>query len=123
MRILVVDDEPPIVQLCVKILARAGHEVDGVTSGEDALARLTSTLVDLLVVDYNMPELNGIEVIRRARTFQPGLKVVMITAHRTREAAEEELGAGPSWVLMKPFTPNELVQTVDATLNQSRDRS
>jgi DNA-binding response OmpR family regulator len=123
MRILVVDDEPPIVQLCVKILARAGHEVDGVTSGEDALARLTSTPVDLLVVDYNMPELNGIEVIRRARTLQPGLKVVMITAHRTREAAEEELGAGPSWVLMKPFTPNELVQTVDATLNQSRDRS
>ena len=123
MRILVVDDEPPIVQLCVKILARAGHEVDGVTSGEDALARLTSTPVDLLVVDYNMPELNGIEVIRRARTLQPGLKVVMITAPRTREAAEEELGAGPSWVLMKPFTPNELVQTVDATLNQSRDRS
>lgn len=123
MRILVVDDEPPIVQLCVKILVRAGHEVEGVTSGGDALTRLTSAPVDLLVVDYNMPGLNGIEVIRRARTLQPSLKVVMITAHRTRKAAEEELGGGPNWVLMKPFTPNELVQTVDVTSSQPPDRS
>ncbi len=114
MRILVVDDEPQIMQLCVKVLSRAGHEAEGVTHGEEALGRLASAAVDLLVVDYKMPGLNGFEVIRRARSLCPDLRVVMITGHGTREVVGEALEGGLNGVLVKPFTPDELIQTIAA---------
>jgi len=81
MRILVVDDEAPIMALCLKILGRLGHEVEGVTRGEEALSKLASGPVDLLVVDYKMPGINGFEVVRRARSLHPKLRVVLITGH------------------------------------------
>ena len=114
MRILVVDDEPPIMQLCLKVLARQGHEVEGVTSGDEALARLRSASVDLLVVDYKMPGLNGLEVIRRARDLRPGLKTVLITGHGTREVVDTATDDGVDGIIVKPFTPDELAQTVAA---------
>lgn len=108
MRILVVDDEQPIMQLCVKVLETQGHAVDGFTRGEELLARLADGPADLLVVDYKMPGLNGVEVVRRARALRPGLRIVMITGHGTREVVEEAYAAGVDNVLLKPFTPNEL---------------
>lgn len=123
MRILVVDDEPQIMQLCVKILSRAGHEVEGVTRGEDALLKLAAGPVDLLVVDYKMPGLSGFEVIRRARNFQPAMRVIMITGHGTREVVGEALGGGLNGVLVKPFTPDELIQTIDAASSPPQEIS
>lgn len=116
MRILVVDDEPPIMALCLKILGRLGHEVEGVTNGEDALNKLTGSRIDLLVVDYKMPGLNGFEVVRRARALQPGLKVVLITGHGTREVMGEAMDGKVNGILVKPFTPDELAHTVSAAL-------
>jgi DNA-binding response OmpR family regulator len=112
MRILVVDDEQPIMQLCVKVLETQGHAVDGFTRGEELLARLAGGPADLLVVDYKMPGLNGVEVVRRARALRPGLRIVMITGHGTREVVEEAYAAGVDNVLLKPFTPNELTSAV-----------
>ena len=116
MRILVVDDEPPIMALCLKILGRLGHEVEGVTRGEDALLKLAGGPVDLLVVDYKMPGINGFEVVRRARGLHPGLKVVLITGHGTREVMGEALDGGINGILVKPFTPDELASTIAAAL-------
>ena len=112
MNIFVVDDEPPIMQLCVKVLEQNGHAVDGFTRGEDALTRLASKAADLLVVDYKMPGLNGLEVIQRARSLRPALRVVMITGHGTREVIGEAMQAGVNGILLKPFTPNELSKAV-----------
>lgn len=114
MRILVVDDEQPIMQLCVKVLETQGHTVDGFTRGEELLARLADGPADLLVVDYKMPGLNGVEVVRRARALRPGLRIVMITGHGTREVVEEAYAAGVDNVLLKPFTPNELSGAVSS---------
>ncbi len=116
MRILVVDDEPPIMALCLKILGRLGHEVEGVTAGEEALSKLVGKPVDLLVVDYKMPGVNGFEVVRRARVLQPGLKVVLITGHGTREVIGEAMDDKIEGILVKPFTPDELAHTVTAAL-------
>lgn len=114
MRILVVDDEPPIMALCLKVLRRLGHEVEGVTGGNEALSKLAGGPVDLLVVDYKMPGLNGFEVVRRARALQPGLRVVLITGHGTREVMGEAMDGKINGILVKPFTPDELVHTVNA---------
>lgn len=115
-RIVVVDDESPIMQLCVKVLENSGHTVTGFTRGEDVLSALTSQPADLLVVDYKMPGLNGFEVIRRARALRPDLRVVMITGHGTRDVVGEANQAGVNGLLLKPFTPNELTETVNSVL-------
>ena len=116
MRILVVDDEAPIMALCLKILGRLGHEVEGATRGEEALSKLASGPVDLLVVDYKMPGINGFEVVRRARSLHPKLRVVLITGHGTREVMGEALDGGINGILVKPFTPDELTTTINAAL-------
>jgi CheY-like chemotaxis protein len=116
MHILVVDDEPAIVQLCVKVLGRLGHDVAGVMDGEEALSKIAGGLIDLLVVDYKMPGLNGFEVIRRARGLHRALKIVLITGHGTREVVGEAIDGGVNGILVKPFTPDELTQTITAAL-------
>jgi DNA-binding response OmpR family regulator len=117
MRILVVDDEPLILQLCMKVLGRMGHEVDGAQEGETALQKVAGDPIDLLVVDYKMPGINGFEVIRRARALNKDLKIVLITGHGTREVVGEAIDGGVNGILVKPFTPDELKQTITAALS------
>jgi CheY-like chemotaxis protein len=112
MRILVVDDEPTIVLMCRRVLEAQGHVVHGFTSAPDALAQLETEAADLLVVDYKMPDLNGLEFIQRAWTLRPGLRVVMITAHGTREVISRATQTGVTRIVLKPFTPTELARGV-----------
>jgi two-component system repressor protein LuxO len=111
VNILVVDDEPSIVRMCVTVLEAQGHAVQGFTKATDALAHLEAEPADLLVVDYKMPELTGIDFIKRAWTLRPDMRVVMITAHGTREiiARANETGVN---VVLKPFTPGELTKGI-----------
>jgi len=77
------------------------------------------TRVDLLVVDYQMPDLNGLEFIQRAWDLQPQLRVVMITAHGTRELLGEAAQAGIHGVVLKPFTAIDLARAVETTIGES----
>ena len=116
MKIVVVDDEPTIVLMCRRVLESQGHAVQGFTDVRAALAQLEAEAADLLVVDYKMPELNGIEFVRRVWAVRPGLRVVMITAHGTREVIEQATRSGVKTVVLKPFTPSELAQGVAAAV-------
>jgi CheY-like chemotaxis protein len=116
MRILIVDDELPIMQLCVTLLENQGHATEGFTRGDALLARLSAEPADLLVVDYKMPVLNGVEVVHRARGLRPGIRILMITGHGTHEVQEEARRAGVTGLLLKPFTPAELQDAVSAAL-------
>lgn len=115
MNIVVLDDEPSIVQMCVKVLQSQGHAVEGFTSAADALAHLERAAADLLVVDYKMPELTGIDFIRRAWNLRPEMRVVMITAHGTREVIARANETGVN-VVLKPFTPGELTKGIAQAL-------
>ena len=112
MTIVVVDDEPTIVRMCVQVLQSKGHTVHGFSRADEALAHLQGQTVDLMVVDYKMPELNGLEFIRRAWAMRPGVRVVMITAHGTREVMNQANESGVQTVVLKPFTPAELAAGV-----------
>jgi CheY-like chemotaxis protein len=116
MSILIADDETPIVQLCLKVLQAAGHSVVGVTKGEDALSRLVDESVELLVVDYKMPSLDGFEVIRRARLLRPTLKIVLMTGHATQTVMAEAQQKKLDGLVIKPFTPDELHKAVETAL-------
>ena len=119
MKILVIDDEPVIVRMCEKVLGDQGHTVQGFTSTQEALAYLAAgPNADLLVVDYRMPELNGFEFIQRAWDLQPKLRVIMITAHGSRELLGQAAETGVHGLVLKPFTAAELTRGVKAALGQ-----
>jgi DNA-binding NtrC family response regulator len=120
VNIVVVDDDPLIMRLCVEVLEQYGHMVNGFTRGEDALIKLANQPTDLLVVDYTMPGLNGFEVIHRARRLCPDLRIVMITGDGTREIIGEAMQAGVNSFMLKPFTPDELSKAVASALGEGR---
>jgi DNA-binding response OmpR family regulator len=116
MRIVVVDDERTIVLMCRRVLEAQGHVVHGSTDVHRGLAQLKSQTPDLLVVDYTMPELNGVEFVQRAWEVRPGLPVLMITAHDTREVIGSARQIGVQNIVLKPFTPDELLRGVAAAV-------
>jgi two-component system, OmpR family, phosphate regulon response regulator PhoB len=114
--ILVVDDEPDIVELIVYNLQEGGYRVLSATDGARALDLAKSHLPDLLVLDVMMPEINGIEVVRRLRSQSEtsSLPIIMLTA-RSQEADElEGLGAGADDYITKPFSMQVLMARIEA---------
>jgi len=86
-RILIVDDEPDMVENCARILRRSGHRCLTATDPRRALALLESERPDLVLTDLKMPEVDGLAVLRRAHELDPTLPVIVITAFATIEPA------------------------------------
>jgi signal transduction histidine kinase len=119
-RILVVDDEPFIVDLCVQVLVDMGYVVKGVTKGVEAQALLESESFELLLADIQMPDLDGLTVLRRGRESDPNLTAVFITGYATMSRAIEALRAGARGFILKPFDIDELASAVQEALTQRR---
>jgi diguanylate cyclase (GGDEF)-like protein/PAS domain S-box-containing protein len=108
-RILVSDDEAPVVELVTKVLARRfGCAVDIAANGEELLAKLAQTPVDVVVMDMRMPGLHGIDLLRRVRTEFPATSVIVITGHPHQFPYLDAIQAGASDFLNKPFPTGEL---------------
>jgi DNA-binding NtrC family response regulator len=100
------------------VLKAKGHSVTGFTRADEALTHLGASATDLLVVDYKMPELTGLEFIKKAWQIRPGMRVVMITAHGTREVMAKASETGVQTIVLKPFTPGELAEGVAKAVGQ-----
>lgn len=111
-KILVLDDEEVILRTCRDILDGTGFEVMTTTSVQECFAIAGGGDVDLFVTDIMMPELNGVEVIRRLRKSNPSLTVVVITGYPSMDTAREVMKLGAYDYLPKPFTPKELRDAV-----------
>jgi DNA-binding response OmpR family regulator len=118
LRVLVVDDEPPIVALYLEALCRAGFEVEGAHDARGALVKLAAGPVDLLVVDYRLPGLTGLEIVQCARAMRSGIKTVLITGDLTGKADADAKSNGVNAILSKPFTLDELSHTIHAALGR-----
>jgi len=118
-RILVVDDEPPIVDLVAGYLAREGWGVRTADNGPEALGLIRSWSPDAIVLDLMLPGVDGIEVCRQVRAFSDAY-VLMLTA-RTEEIDKiVGLTVGADDYLTKPFSPRELVARLKALLRRPR---
>ena len=119
-RVLVVDDEPRIVQLVRDYLERAGFAVSTARTGPEALMRARQDRPDLIVLDLGLPELDGLEVTRRLRR-DSGVPIIMLTARddETDKVVGLELGADD--YVTKPFSPRELTARVRAVLRRHAD--
>gem|GEM_PF-1156892 len=118
-RILVVDDSPQNRLVATGHLEHAGYDVIGASSGEEALALLDTTPVDLIVLDILMPGIGGIETCRRIRMTSE-TPVLFLTALSARDTTEPALAAGADDLLAKPFNRAELLLRVRALIRQHR---
>ena len=103
-RVLFVDDDPDVLGMTCSLLELLNQRVDGAASPADALALLERNQYDVLITDYNLPGMNGIELARKARTTQPQLAVVIATGFGHLPEARE-IGA---ITMPKPFSPADL---------------
>lgn len=118
-RILVVDDEPPIVDLVTGYLEREGWAVQSVTDGPAALRAVQEMNPDVVVLDVMLPGLDGIEVCRQLRIFSDAY-VLMLTARGEELDRIVGLAVGADDYLVKPFSPRELVARIKALLRRPR---
>ena len=118
-RILVVDDEPPIVELVTGYLEREGWTVSSAGDGVAALEGARVQAPDVVVLDVMLPGLDGIEVGRRLRTFSDAY-VLMLTARSEEIDRIMGLTVGADDYLVKPFSPRELVARIKALLRRPR---
>jgi len=119
-RILIVDDEEGLRRLLVRVLAKSGHEALAVASGAEALRQVAAEPFDLVITDIKMPEMDGLELLRQLKAFDPALPVIVMTAYGTVESAVEALRAGAYDYLAKPFEIDELKLTVAKALERER---
>lgn len=114
MRILVVEDEERLARLISRVLKEEGYSVETETNGRAALVRALSGGHDLLVVDWMLPDLSGVQLIRRLRTAEIATPALMLTARDQVEDRVEGLDAGADDYLPKPFAFPELLARIRA---------
>ena len=118
--ILVVDDQASLRYTLREILSEAGHGVIEAENAKAALARIADA--DLVLTDYAMPEISGLELLSAIRTNRPDVPVIMLTARGSEETAVAALKAGAADYLVKPANVDELCLAVDRALEMAHLR-
>ncbi|MES2464866.1 MAG: response regulator [Armatimonadota bacterium] len=133
--ILVVDDEPNVVRLIQMHLKRHGYQVETAHSGRQALAKIKANRPDLLITDWTMPEMDGLELLGLVRQDPAlaGIPVILLTARPNDVGSGERLREHVEWckhrtpeiealhiddVLLKPFNPKDLILVVESFLQR-----
>ncbi|MFZ5482266.1 MAG: response regulator [Myxococcota bacterium] len=122
-RVLVVDDDPAIRELLGEYLRGRGLDVSETSSGTTAIAALTVSRVDAVVVDLKLGDVDGIEVVRAASACDPPVATVAITGFGDVEAAIATMKAGASDLVLKPFSLRDLWAALDAAMAHARARA
>ncbi|MDI6916943.1 MAG: response regulator [Thermoplasmatales archaeon] len=111
MKVMVVDDDPTIVDAIKTLLKTEGHEPAGMYSGEECLNNLKGE-VDLILLDIKMPGMNGIETLRNIKRIKPDTYVVMLTAFATVDTAVEAMKEGAFDYIRKPFAMEDMKEVL-----------
>ena len=117
--ILAVDDSPSVLKMVDFALKTRGHEVTTAVDGQAALESLERRRFDLLVLDINMPRLDGLSLLKivRERAEWKDTAVLMLTTEGQDSDRDEALALGATDYMMKPFKPNELLARVSAMVS------
>jgi DNA-binding NtrC family response regulator len=114
VRVLVVDDEPPLRRLLIRVLGEKGFSVVAVEDGAQALAHVGERQVDVVLVDLQMPGMSGLEVLSRLKALYPDLSVILMTAFADVEVAVSAVKEGAFYFFNKPFVSNDAVAAIVA---------
>jgi excisionase family DNA binding protein len=117
-RVLVVDDEESIRELLSKTLAIERYEVDTAVDAAGALDRMRSSDYDLLIADLKMPGMDGLTLIRKAKTLNADLRIIIITGYSSESSAIEAVNLGVNGYLTKPFPIPEVLAAAAKALSE-----
>ncbi|MEM0969325.1 MAG: response regulator, partial [Verrucomicrobiota bacterium] len=111
--IIIIDDDPGILQFMKKLCERMGHETQTYQSGREGMAAIGKNVPDVVVVDLRIGDMTGLEIIERCRVNHPDLALIMVTGYGTVETAVEAMKQGAFDYLTKPFEPEDLQRTIN----------
>jgi two-component system, NtrC family, nitrogen regulation response regulator NtrX len=118
--VLIVDDEPSIVQSLNGILSDEGFEVLSVDGGRSALEIIRETIPDIVLLDIWMPDIDGIETLKGIKELYPSLQVIMISGHGTIETAVKATKLGAYDFIEKPLSLEKVLLTIQKALNYNK---
>ena len=110
-KILIVDDEPEMVQMLSRSLSRNGYEIITAFSGKEAITSIKSC-PDLILLDINMPEMDGIEALKRIKAADPSASVIMCSAMGQQAMVIESIQSGAKDFIVKPFQADRVIEAV-----------
>ena len=119
MNILVVDDSAAMRNMIIRTLRQAGFDGNEVTQAEDgavALAAVKQSLPDLVLADWNMPNMDGLSFVREIRRQGNTTPVIMVTTEAEKERVVEAIRSGVNNYVVKPFTPDALSDRISETM-------
>jgi two-component system, NtrC family, response regulator HydG len=116
VRILVVEDNPDTLEMLQRKVLAQGYQTHTATEVPEAIAVLENHKIDIILTDYKMPKLSGLELIRHVNSHYPWIRVIMITGYPTIEGAVEAVKVGAQSYITKPFTDEELFAAIDEAI-------
>jgi two-component system chemotaxis response regulator CheY len=124
--ILIVDDSSPMRAVIKKIIKASGFDVGKffeAANGQEALTVLNKEWLDLVLTDYNMPDMNGLELVEEMKRDEAlaSMPVVMVTTEGSKERVEEFMAQGIMGYIKKPFTPEQIKQKLIEIIGETKD--
>ncbi|MCL4811293.1 MAG: response regulator [Vicinamibacteraceae bacterium] len=122
MRVLVVDDSSTMRRIIINTLVKLGHQdFAEAANGLEGLERAAEGVFDLIITDWNMPGMSGLEFIRtlRAQPSERRIPVLMVTTNAAKDDIVEALRAGVDNYVIKPFTPDTIREKIDAVTGRA----
>ncbi len=118
--ILVIDDDKAMRDACFQILSRQGYRVELAAGAKQGLSLLERLSFDTILLDLVMPDMDGLEALKKIRALDPDVEVIIITGYGTIQSAVESIKAGAFHFLSKPFVPDDLRNLVSRALGKRR---
>ena len=117
--ILIVDDEENILSLMAETLRLVGFATETASRGADAVSKVRTEKIDLVLLDINMPVMDGFEVLERIHQIKPELPVIMLSARQEKSDVIDGFRRGADDYVSKPFSVEEVVMRINAVLRRS----
>ena len=123
IRILVVEDDKAVLLMLKKILGMAGYTlVSSAETGKDAQAILAKNTFDLVFLDWWLPDMQGIDILKGLRASHDKLPIIMLTSESAKDRVVEALQAGASEYIIKPFSMDVIVQKMERALHRAKGK-
>ena len=122
-KLLLVDDDPSMIRLMSRVIERSMNDeldLESLTNSEEAMSRIESGGVDILLTDLEMPGVNGLELLKCAKRRNACTQVLFMTGHSTQEALLVALERGASDYLLKPVDQTELIELLKQSYQRQR---
>jgi two-component system chemotaxis response regulator CheY len=117
LKILIVDDSSTMRRIIINTLSRIGYgDVVEAEHGKAGLEKLKQGGVEMIITDWNMPEMDGLEFVQAVRGQNPAIPILMVTTNAAKEDIVQALQAGVNNYVVKPFTPDTLKEKIESLL-------